>query len=217
MKQLLYKECRLAASPLSFWFLAAAALTMVPGYPILLGAFFTALGIFYSFQSMRENNDLAYSLLLPVAKADIVKGKFAFTVLLELCSFLIMAVLTLLRMTVFRDAPVYTSNALMCANLTSLGFAALIFGLFNAVFLRGFFRTGYYFGKPFVIFCILSLLVITLAETLHHLPGLASLNAFGAEPLGPQAAVLAGGLLAFGILTAAALRGSVRSFEGIDF
>lgn len=216
MKDLLIKELRLAASPLTYFFIASALLTFIPGYPILLGAFFTTLGIFYSFQAMRENNDISYSLLLPVSKADVVKSKFAFTVCVELCSFCVMAAVTLLRMTVMRDAPAYVSNALMCANLTFLGFGLLIFGLFNLCFVRGFFRTAWYFGKPFILYCAVSMLVIGLAETLHHLPGLGGLNAFGFDVIGPQAAVFAAGLAAFVLLTAAAVRRSVRDFEKID-
>lgn len=49
MRKLLYKEVKLAASPLTFWFILSSLLTLVPGYPILVGTFFLTLGIFYSF------------------------------------------------------------------------------------------------------------------------------------------------------------------------
>lgn len=214
--KLLKKELKLTASPLSYLFLAGALLTFVPGYPILLGAFFITLGLFYTFQSTRENNDIAYSLLLPVSKADVVKGKFAFAVLIEGCGFAVMTVITLVRMTVLCGAEPYTSNALMCANFTFLGFALLIFGLFNLIFIGGFFRTAYYFAKPFVLYLIVSLLVIGAAETLHYLPGLADLNAFGFRNLPAQGGVLAGGMIAFLLMTAAALRRSIRNFDRID-
>lgn len=216
MKKMFMKECRLAASPLSYFFLAAALLTLVPGYPILLGAFFTTLGIFYSYQTTRENNDIVFSLLLPVSKADIVRSKYAFAVFIELCGFSVMTVLTLLRMVFLRDAAVYTSNALMCANLTFLGFALVLFGLFNLIFIGGFFRTAYYFGKPFIIYCIAAMLVIALAETLHHLPGLSGLNAFGFAPAVPQTVILGAGALLFVLFTGGGLRLSVKRFELLD-
>ena len=53
MKNLVRKDLRLAVIPLTWIFLAAALLTLVPGYPILLSAFFICLGIFYSFQQGR--------------------------------------------------------------------------------------------------------------------------------------------------------------------
>lgn len=213
---LLYKEQKLAASPLTYFFLAASFLTFVPGYPILVGAFFITLGIFYSFQTMRENNDIAYSLLLPVSKADIVKSKYRFVLLIEAIAFALMAAITLIRMGFLYDAAVYTENALMGANFVFLGFALLIFGLFNAVFIGGFFKTGYYFGKPFIVYCLLIFPVIALAETLRHLPGLEALGALGFSHLLLQSAVLLSGAAAFTLLTLSGLRRSVRHFEKID-
>ncbi len=213
MKNLIYKEFTLAASPLSFCFIAGALLTFVPGYPILLGAFFTTLGIFYSFQSMRENNDIVYSLLLPVSKAKAVKGKFIFSVIIELCSFCIMAAITLVRMTALKSAKAYTANALMCANLVFLGFALFIFGVFNFAFIRGFFKTAYYFGKPFIKYCVLAMLIICGAETLHHLPGLGALNSFGFENMGVQLIVFTAGAALFALLTVFGLKCSQKSFE----
>ena len=78
MNPLLRKEMRLSASVLSYVFIAFAFLTMLPGYPILCGAFFITLGIFHSFQTAREANDIVFSALLPIAKKDVVKGKFQF-------------------------------------------------------------------------------------------------------------------------------------------
>ena len=89
MNAMLRKEMCLSASVLSYIFLAAAVMTLIPGYPILCGAFFITLGIFQSFQSAREANDIVYSALLPVAKSDVVKGKFMFSVLIELLGFLV--------------------------------------------------------------------------------------------------------------------------------
>ena len=54
MKNLLIKDLRLSASALTYGFLAASLMTMLPGYPILMGAFFICLGIFHSFQDGRE-------------------------------------------------------------------------------------------------------------------------------------------------------------------
>lgn len=216
MKKLLYKELHLAASPLSYFFLAAALLTLIPGYPILLGAFFTTLGIFYSYQTMRENNDITYSLLLPIPKAAVVKSKFAFTVFIELCSFFAMTVLTALRMTLFKNVQPYTANPLMGANLVFLGYVLLIFGLFNLIFVRGFFRTAYYFGKPFILYCIVCMLVIAVAEALYHFPGMEALNAFGFDHIGVQLSFLAAGIVCFLVLSYMAVKQSVKMFEKLD-
>ena len=68
MKLLLCKELRLTAAPITYVFLAFALMTLIPGYPILVGGFFITLGIFYTFQMARESNDILYTALLPCKK-----------------------------------------------------------------------------------------------------------------------------------------------------
>ena len=80
MKNLLIKDFRLSASALTYGFIAASLMTMLPGYPILCGVFFITLGIFQSFQNARETNDILYTALLPVAKHDAVRGKYLFSI-----------------------------------------------------------------------------------------------------------------------------------------
>lgn len=216
MRKILNKELKLSASPLSFWFIAFALMTMLPGYPILMGAFFISFGIFQSFVACREANDMLYSSLLPVKKTDFVKGKYVFACFIELCGFLVMTLLTLVRMLFLSEAAVYRSNALMTANFVFLGFALLIFGIFNAVFIRGFFKTAYYFTKPLIGFIVCTMLVIGLAETLYHLPGAEALNSFGFENLPLQCAFLAAGMICFILLTLYGYKKSILSFEKID-
>ena len=216
MNALLNKEMRLAASPLSYFFIPFGCMTLLPGYPILCGAFFISLGIFQSYQSAREANDMVYSALLPVAKHDIVKGKFLFATLIELCGFLLMTVLTVIRMTLLSEAAPYRNNALMNANPFFLGMALVIFGLFNLIFIGGFFKTAYKFGKPFIIFIIVTFFVIGLAETLHYIPGLAALNAFGTDRIGLQLCLLGGGVMLFVLLTLVAYKRACIDFEKVD-
>lgn len=216
MRNILRKEMRLSASPLAYLFIAFGLMFLLPGYPILCGAFFVTLGLFQSFQTAREANDIVFSALLPIAKRDVVKGKLLFVCVIEFCGLSLMLLSVLLRMTVLSEAAAYRSNALMNANLFALGAALLIFGLFNLIFVRGFFKTSYKMGRPFVIYIIAAFLAITLFEALHHVPGLGALNAFGTEHLGIQLAALIAGLAAYALLTALAFKGACRSFEETD-
>ena len=115
MKNLLSKEIRLAASPLSYVFLVASLMTLLPGYPILMSAFFICFGVFHSFQHAREANDTLYTVLLPVRKRDFVRAKYAFTCMIQLIGFILCASLTAVRMTVLSTAQPYVANALMNA------------------------------------------------------------------------------------------------------
>jgi len=216
MTAILKKEMKLSASALSYIFLAFSAMVLIPGYPILMGAFFIVFGIFQTFQRCRENNDMVYSALLPVAKRDVVRGKYAFSVLIELCGFLLMTVFTLIRMGPLSGAVPYAANALMTANFVFLGFVLLLFGCFNLIFIGGFFKTAYYYGKPFVLFLIVFFVVVGVAETLHHIPGLSALNAFGFEELLLQLSCLAAGAAAFVLLTLLSRALSIRNFEKTD-
>ena len=191
MRNILRKEMRLSASVLSYLFILFGLMFFVPGYPVLCGAFFVALGLFQSFQTAREANDIVFSALLPVAKSDIVKGKYLFVCLIESCAFLLMA-------------------------LAALGMACVIFGLFNWIFVGGFFKTAYKFARPFVTFIIVCFLVIFIAEALHHVPGLDKLNAFGTDDLAMQLILLAAGIFIFLLLTVLSCRRACEQFERID-
>ena len=216
MRNILRKEMRLSASPLSYLFIPFGLMFLVPGYPILCSAFFVSLGLFQSFQSAREANDIVFSALLPVAKKDVVKGKYLFSCLIEACALVLMSCSVVLRMTVFSSSAVYRANALMNANFFALGTAFVIFGLFNAFFIGGFFKTAYRFGRPFVCFAAASFLVIAAAETLHHVPGLENVNAFGTEHLPLQLALLAAGIAVFLLMTLLSCRKACKNFEKID-
>ena len=89
MNKLLKKELRLAAAPITYFFLPFALMTLLPGYPMLVGRFFITLGSFYTFQMARESNDILYTALLPCKKQDVVRAKYTFCVLIELLGWLL--------------------------------------------------------------------------------------------------------------------------------
>lgn len=216
MRKLLKKEMKLAASPLSYIFIAFGFMAFLPGYAILVGSFFVCLGLFQSFQCMREANDITYTALLPVAKGDIVRAKYVFCIMIELCYFILTSVPVLVRMTVLSEVSVYRHNALMNANLVYLGFVLLILGLFNLIFIGGFFKTAYKFAKPFVTFIIVAFFVVGIGETLFHIPTLSALNAFGFTHIGLQISVFIAGVIVFTLLTATSMQQAIKNFEKID-
>ncbi len=213
---LLNKELRLPANPLSFLFLILTGTTLLPGYPILVGAMFVCLGIFYSFQAMRENNDLLYTVLLPIPKRDAVTAKYLFSCLIQGIAFLLTILFTALRMTVLSDGRAYTGNVLMPANPVFLGFTLLIFAAFNVLFLGGFFKSGGGIGRPFLAFLAAAVVLMALGETLHHLPGLSFLRAIQGRELLLQWPILLVCALAWGIATLRAWRLAQTRFVKMD-
>jgi len=216
MKSLIYKEFKLATPLLTFLFLGFSLMTFIPGYPILCGVFFICFGIFQSYQYSREAGDISYSVLLPVKKTDIVKAKYGATILLQILAFILLMIFTLIRMTFMSDVEIYKNNALMGANFVFLGFALLIFALFNWIFLGGFFKTAYGIGKPFVIFIILNFLIIIVAEALHHVPRFEWMNELDYINCGMQIIFLMCSIATYIVVTVVSCRVSQKRFEKID-
>jgi len=215
MRKLLYKEMKLSANPLSYWFIAFSAMTMLPRYPILVGSFFICLGIFHTYQQIREYDDITYTVMLPVKKQNVVTAKYLFVLFIEFTAFILCILLTVIRMKVLGNAAPYVTNQLMNANAAYLGYMMIVFASFNSIFLAGFFKTAYKIGKPFILFCLVNFIVITVGEVLHYIPGLESLN----EPSDLnvlQVAILAIGIIMFVLCTLLSYRKAMKNFEEID-
>lgn len=216
MSRLIKKELTLTAAPLTYIFLAFGLMTMIPGYPILVGGFFICLGIFYTFQFAREYNDVLYTALLPARKRDVVKARYLFVVCIQLAGVAICGLLTLLRMTVLREAQVYQTNPMMNANPAFLAYLLVILMLFNVIFMGGFYKTAYYYGKPFVLFCIAAFVVVGLGETLHHIPGLTWLGDTAGAGVGRQAVILLAAVVVYAAGTLLSMKRSEERFEKLD-
>ena len=215
MKKLFYKEMKLSANPLTYWFIAFSAMTMIPSYPILVGSFFICLGIFHTYQQIREYDDVTYTVMLPVKKRDIVTAKYLFVLFIELTAFILCTLLTIIRMKILGTAVPYATNQLMNANMAYLGYTMIVFAVFNSIFLAGFFKTTYKIGKPFFIFCVVSFIIIIMGEILHHIPDLESLNNPSNLSM-PQAVIFAIGIVVFMLCTWLSYQKAVKDFEGID-
>ena len=190
-------------------------MTMIPGYPILVGSFFICLGIFYTYQQVREYDDITYTVMLPVRKKDVVSAKYLFVLFIELMAFVLCALLTIIRMKTLGDATPYVTNQLMNANAAYLGYLLAVFASFNGIFLAGFFKTAYKIGKPFILFCVVGSIIIFMGEVLHHIPGLESLN----DPANLsilQVAILAIGITVFMLCTWFSYKKALKDFEEIN-
>lgn len=214
MKNLLNKEIRLSSHVLSYLFLAFSVMALIPGYPILVGAFFVCFGIFHTFQNGRETNDVLYTVLLPIDKRDVVRARYIFVCFIELAGFVLTALLTALRMCLLADAPPYVNNPMMNSNPVFLAWTLVVFALFNSLFVGPFYKTAYKFGRPFVTFIVASMLAIGCAETLHHIPTLTFLNTNERLPL--QFLLLLCALAVWAAATLLSCRRAEKNFERLD-
>lgn len=214
MIHLLRKEFKLAVHPTSFIFLLLAPMLLIPNYPYYVAFFYQTLGIFFTFMNGNTTNDVTFTTLLPVRKRDAVKARVITVVICELLQVAVSIPFAILRHTLI-SAP---NAAGMEANAALFGLSFVMLGLFNLVFLPGFYKTAYKTGGPYVISCavmgafvILSELVIQLTPALKT-----ALDTVDPAFLPLQVSVLAAGMVLFGILTALASRWSVERFEKLD-
>jgi hypothetical protein len=215
MKRLLKKEFCFTALPLTYFFLLFAFMTLIPGYPILVGSFFVCLGIFQTFLSAREQNDILYTVLMPVSKSDAVKARYYFVAAIQMMFLALCALLTVIRMTVLAGSTVYLTNAMMNANPMYLGYILLVFVLFNWIFVDQFWKTAYNAGKPFISFCIAAMVMVGISEILHHLPGMGWMNTAN-EQLPLQYLFLGCSAVIYILAGRACIKKSCRSIEKID-
>ena len=213
MKNLLYKEFRLAIHPLFYPLLVLfGALLMIPQWVFFLALmyffFITAPNIF---TMGKAQNDIEFSVTLPVRKRDVVKARVMSVTLIGLMQILIAAVFAVLHMAVYKTV----DNFLLDPNIAFFGFSLVMYALFNVLFFPMFYKTGDKVGIPIVAGIIVTLLFAAGVEfAILYIPALQILDGMG--HMGAQLWVLAGGIVLFVLLNIAAYRISARRFERID-
>lgn len=216
MKTLLYKEYKLVVVPVVYLFLSFILLLMIPGYPYTVSFFYTCLGIFFCFQTSRENKDILYMITLPVAKKDIVKARYLTVLTIEGIQILLSLPVAVLRGTVLN----YKNVAGIEADAAFFGIAFIIFGVFNWIFMGTYFKNVFRVGVAFVksIFGVFA--VILLAEASVHIAravwGTCFWDSMKMEDQLRQLPVLAAGVVFFAVVTAFRYRLDIRHFEKQD-
>ena len=133
MKHMLNKELRLALHPTVPLFWLLGAMLLIPNYPYYVIFFYTLLGIFFVCLSGRENNDIAYTLTLPVRKRDVVAARMGLAVLIEGVQVAVAAPFAVLR----QHLPLPGNQVGMDANIAFFGLGLLLLGAMNAFFSPG--------------------------------------------------------------------------------
>lgn len=214
MKALLRKEFTLSFFALPYCFLLLAGLLLIPNYPYLVTFFYTTLGVMFLFQYNRENRDLDYMMTLPVRKAEMVGARFAQVVVIEL-----LQVLICIPFMALRSLYAFLPNQVgLEASVALLGAGLVLLGLFNLVFLPGYYKNGYSIGIPFLKSCIVTAVYIVLAEVLLRLVPYFARYCDSMAPSDQlmQLPVLLAGAAIYALLTWWAWRLSVKRFEQMD-
>jgi hypothetical protein len=214
MKNMLYKEFKLAMHPTSIIFLSLSSMMLIPNYPYYMTFFYTTLAIFFTCLSGRENHDIFYTMTLPIRKRDIVKSRFFLVIILQLTQ-----VITAIPFAMIRGRFRLPGNYVgMDANIAFFGLSFLMLGLFNLIFFTTYYKDTDKVGKSFLMGTIVVSLFIIIAEaSAHAVPFVKNyLDTKDPEFLPYKLVVLAAGMVLYIVLTLLSYHRSVRSFEILD-
>ena len=216
MKHLIYKELGLGVHPVIYMFLLFAAMLLIPQYPYYVAFFYLTLGIFFTFNIGRENRDIYYTALLPVAKRDVVKARVLAIAALELLQLLLAVPVGILSAKI---NPLGGNGAGIDINPALFGLGFVMFGGFNLLFVTTFYRTAHNLTRPCLYGWGFVLVFVLVAESLaQYIPGPVSDYLDASDPAGMlrQWPVLLGGLLVWLGATVLTYRISAKRFERVD-
>ncbi|MDO5559228.1 MAG: ABC-2 transporter permease [Oscillospiraceae bacterium] len=215
MKNMLYKEFRLAMHPTAFLFMALAVMMLIPNYPYYVTFFYMTLAIFFICLGGRENHDIFYTMTLPVAKSSVVSARFIMAVILEITQIILALPFAILRST-FKSVP--PNQAGMDANAAMFGISFVLLGLFNFVFFTKYYKDPDKVGKAFAVSSIIYFAAMLIAEACsfaipfvhEHID-----NTLSAD-MPYRLVILAAGIVIYAVLTLVSYKKSVKSFCALD-
>ena len=214
MGTLLKKELRLALHPTAPIFLLLSSMLLIPNYPYLVIFFYTGLAVFFTCMTGRENHDVDYTMLLPVAKRDVVRARMLMVVLLDMAQLLVAIPCAMLRQAILPEP----NAAGMDANVALFAFALVQMGVFNAVFFRLYYRDVKKVGVSFIWSTVGVFLFICVAEAATYaVPFVRDvLDTPDPAHLGAKLLVLLAGAAVFALCTGLTCRRAQRTFEAQD-
>ncbi len=216
MKALLYKEFKLALHPTTYLFMAIGAMLLIPSYPYYVAFVYTCLGIFFIFLNARENKDIIYTVSLPVRKSDVVKSRVVTVAIVELLQLAIGVPFAIIGA---RINPNPTGNqAGIEANAAFFGLVLIMYAIFNAIYLPGFYKTAQKVGLPLIFASIaLTIYVVAAEVAVQMVPFLKThLDTHDTAMAVYQMPILIAGLLIFGVSLWLIYRKSAANFEKVD-
>jgi len=215
MKNLLYKEFKLAAHPTTYIFLALCTMMLIPRYPGYVAFFYICLSIFFVFLSARENKDVFYTSLLPVRKRDIVKARIYMVAIIEFVQIVLSVPFAILANNI---SPDHGNLAGIDTNVAFFGLVFVMFSVFNIVFIPIFYRTAFKVGWAFLYGGVALLIFYFAAEMLIWIPSPARtfLDTISPDMMVKHLPILLGGIVIWLVTLFLTYRRSAANFEKVD-
>ncbi len=214
MLNLLRKEFSLAMHPITPMMLLLSAMVLIPNYPYVVIFFYVSMAVFFTCLSGRENNDVRYSLNLPIQKSSIVQARFLFTVILQLIQLAMMIPFTVLS----HKLNSMGNQAGMDANISLFAVAFIVYGLFNFIFFLSYYKDVNKVGVAFVRSSILIFACVVFDVFATYVISFVKqyLDTRDPEFLQQKLIFLAAGVFVYILFTWVAYQVSIHNFEKQD-
>ena len=217
MKNLLYKEFKLATHPTCYIFMLFGLMLLIPSYPYYVAFFYTCLGTFFVFMIGRENKDTFFTVLLPIAKRDAVKARILLVASFQLGTVLLSVPWAFIGVMI-NPNPETGNAAGIESNVAFYGLVLIMFSVFNAIYIPKFYKTAYKAGAPFIVASVAMGLFIGVAEALVAIPSPIKdyLDTTEVSKQLLQLPVLFAGILIWLVTLVLVFKKSAKNFEKVD-
>jgi ABC-2 type transport system permease protein len=214
LKDLMRKELRLNWHPALSAFMLLASLLLIPQWVYYIAFIYIFILVMVVVQTDKANNDLIFTTLLPVRKKDVVTARTLVIVGWQLLYIALAAACAAIRL---RFYPVNNGTS-MNSNLAFFGSAFLMFGIFNAIFIAGTYKTPYRMVWPLLGGSVIAVSVGAILDTLPlFIPAVSRLfNDNGLGHLPYQLAALLFGIAVFAGATVWAAKKGAANLERVD-
>jgi len=214
MRDLLYKEFRLAIHPAFYLIFLTTLLLLIPNWVFTIAVSYILWVVIPNiFFTIAANNDTFFSVLMPVKKSDIVKAKVLSVVALELLNIIIAIPFAVANFMLYKGG-----LGMLEPNPAFFGFVLIMYALFNFLFITGFYKTGYKIAFP-ILRAIIGALIFAIF--IQFMPFISTrfnrmFNSRTPESLLWQIIALIVGIVVFVLVNILTYRISSERFEKLD-
>lgn len=144
MKNLLIKEFKLGINVQIVIFVVLSLLILVPSWPAAASLLYSISGIITLFPRALANKDIEYTVLLPIKKTDVVKGKTIFIMAIEVIIVILSTIGGIIRVLNYLPAKgeeAYFEAVKPC--VSHIGLAFIGFGVMNLIMIAMYYKDPY--------------------------------------------------------------------------
>lgn len=215
MLKLFRKELRLNMPCPLYLFALLGGMVLIPNYPYIVGIGYSIMHVMLYFQFVNENRSQEFSAILPVKRSDIVGST---TLVIVLCQTANLAVATICAYPSILINPFHTNLIGLDCNLAFFGAALTSLGVFNAITITRYFKTGYKYGVTLILGLIAFIVTYGVFECfIQTIPALThALDGYNPNYIWARLTLLLAGVILYCVLTFLANKIAVKKFQKVN-